>query len=138
ESDRLAGTIDQATACYARAHALAPNIAFILWQLARAQLTLGNRGHAFEYTSSLLGKTRLFDQSVFDTFAPPRTSVETFISQILPPNAAAARSYLRFLIQRRNVSGAVAVWNQMLQRGYADPTIANEQVAFLLREKRPG
>jgi tetratricopeptide (TPR) repeat protein len=125
------GQIEPARQCFSNAVALGPNRVGTLYTFADFYHSLGEDGLALEQTSRALQGTKEFDEFFFNWFKTEKIPMSEIFSHGIPPDARVFRSYLRYMLNSKNVEGAGQVWNAMIERGYLDDKSAREYVSFL-------
>jgi hypothetical protein len=135
----LAETIDghqvsTAKACFSRALVAAPYNPAILFRAANFYFSLGDYSTTMQYLSRVVRNPELSDYytPVFLTYARMNVPVRDVLNKGIPPTRQAAQSFLRFLMEGRQVTDAELTWKWIQDRSLGDDKIAGEYVAFLL------
>jgi len=126
------GQVDEAKYCFATGLALGPYIPPILMRAATFYDTVHERGQALRQTSRILEKTDRYDDLIFQWYAQKKIPLQDVLKYGLP-DTRSAKAYLRnlYLGAANRMPEADEVWKWALPRGYVDPRLAREYVAFL-------
>jgi len=125
------GRVDEASAAFANAVAVAPNIPAVRERVADYYFRVGDVPRALIEGSTALATSEPSRARIFDMYLRRGVPVDTVLSRGLPPGAAVARAYLRALIQADRGDYAAAAWAWTASHHYADEALARDFVHYL-------
>ena len=106
--------------CISRAVFLGPNVPAILLRAIHMNWLLGKPDNALTYSLRLLGLTAQYDSLVFHTYDRMGLTTEQVLSQGLPSDGRAARSYFRHLIITNRLDDLQTAWRWLIERAFVD------------------
>jgi O-antigen ligase len=143
DSLQKAGDTALASRCFQRAVALGPRIPSTLFRAARFHFELDEKELALDLMSRTLKGNPGFSDQVFSEYDRVGVATSDVVLHGLPDDATIWRSYLRRQLKTDPEVSAAAptpadvVWEAVVRGKYADETLANEYVEFILRSRGP-
>jgi tetratricopeptide (TPR) repeat protein len=133
ESMLKIGETGQARYCFSRALALGPDIPYMLVRAADFHFSLHENREGLELTARALALDSGYWDVVFGDYEQKGIRVDDVLRFGLPQGANVSKAFLRRLLYQQRASDAAGGWNAIVSRGYADDTLANEYVEFLIQ-----
>jgi hypothetical protein len=113
---------------------LGPQIASIRMRAVNFAYRTGDATSAMKQGRILLDITGSYDADVFRVWDRLELSADVALRSSIP-NRRTGQSYLRHLMATGNAGGARQTWIWLLARSFIDDKLADEYVAFLLRQR---
>jgi len=130
------GQIEPARQCFSNAIALGPNRMGTLYMFADFYHSRGQDDLALKQTFLALHGTKELDEAFFKWFTQNKIPLSKVVAAGLPPDAAVFQSYLRYMLNSKDMESAEQIWTAAMQRGYLDDKSAREYVGFLIGQNQ--